>query len=83
MKLLILGGTKFLGKHITETALARGHQVTLFNRGQTNPHLFPQVEKIHGDREHDLSALDGYESWDAIIDTSGYFPALCGYPPKH
>jgi len=76
MKLLILGGTKFLGKHITEIALARGHQVTLFNRGQTNPDLFPQVEKIHGDREHNLSVLDGHESWDAVIDTSGYFPRI-------
>jgi 2'-hydroxyisoflavone reductase len=76
MKLLILGGTKFLGKHITEAALARGHQVTLFNRGQTNPDLFPQVEKIQGDRETRLDQLTGHGPWDAVIDTSGYVPRI-------
>ena len=73
MRLLILGGTKFLGRAATEAALARGHEVTLFNRGQTNPELFPNAAKIHGDREHDLSLLNG-RSWDAVIDPSGYVP---------
>ncbi len=73
MKLLILGGTKFLGRAAAETALARGHEVTLFNRGQTNPELFPEAERIHGDREGDLSALEG-RRWDAVIDPSGYVP---------
>lgn len=71
MKLLILGGTAFLGRASVEAALARGHEVTLFNRGQTNPTLFPDVEQLRGDREHDLSALRG-RRWDAVIDTSGY-----------
>jgi 2'-hydroxyisoflavone reductase len=56
-----------------EAALARGHQVTLFNRGQHNPELFPQVEKLRGDRRSDLSALDG-RRFDAAIDTCGYVP---------
>lgn len=73
MKLLIIGGTIFLGRHIVEQALERGHEITLFNRGKHNPELFPGVEKIHGDRNADLSALAG-RSWDAVIDPSGYFP---------
>jgi 2'-hydroxyisoflavone reductase len=74
MKLLVLGGTKFLGRATVDAALARGHEVTLFNRGQTNPDLFPEAEKLHGDREHDLSALTG-RTWDAVVDPSGYVPA--------
>ena len=73
MKLLVLGGTKFLGRATVEAALARGHDVTLFNRGQSNPELFPDAEKLRGDRESDLSALEG-RAWDAVIDPSGYFP---------
>jgi 2'-hydroxyisoflavone reductase len=74
MRLLVLGGTKFLGRATVDAALARGHEVTLFNRGQTNPDLFPKAEKLHGDREHDLAALTG-RSWDAVVDPSGYVPA--------
>jgi len=59
MRLLVLGGTKFLGRAAVEAALARNHEVTLFNRGQTNPELFPEAEKLHGDRAEDLSALEG------------------------
>ncbi len=73
MKLLILGGTIFLGRHLVEAALARNHEITLFNRGQHNPDLFPEVEKLHGDRAQDLSALAG-RRWDAVIDTCGYVP---------
>ncbi|WP_168413063.1 NAD-dependent epimerase/dehydratase family protein [Bacillus salacetis] len=74
MKLLLLGGTSFLGKHIAEAALANGHEVTLFNRGKTNPHLFPEAEKLTGDREKgELDALKKGQ-WDAVIDTSGYTP---------
>jgi 2'-hydroxyisoflavone reductase len=73
LRLLVLGGTRFLGRAIVETALARGHEVTLFNRGRTNPELFPDVEKLRGDRPHDLAALDG-RSWDAAIDVAAYFP---------
>jgi 2'-hydroxyisoflavone reductase len=72
-RLLVLGGTGFIGPHIVEEAQRRGMQVTLFNRGKTNPQLFPEVEKLHGDRNVDLSALKG-RRWDAVVDTSGYFP---------
>lgn len=75
MKILILGGTKFLGKHIVIEALNRGHEVTLFNRGKNNPGLFPEVETIIGDRDGNLEGLKGRE-WDAVIDTSGYIPRL-------
>ena len=75
MRLLVLGGTLFLGRHIVETALARGHEVTTFNRGRTNPDLFPEVEKLHGDRESDLSELAG-RTWDAAIDVHGRMPGV-------
>lgn len=77
MKLLILGGTVFLGRQLVEAALDHGHEVTLFNRGQHNPELFPEVEKLRGDRDGDLSALRG-RRWDAVIDTSGYIPRAVG-----
>ena len=73
LELLILGGTSFLGPHIVRAALARGHRMTLFNRGITPPALFPELEKLRGDRNHDLRALEG-RAWDAVIDTSGYVP---------
>lgn len=73
LKILLLGGTRFAGIHMTELALARGHSVTFFNRGRTRPELFPQVEKLLGDRNGKLDALKGRE-WDAVIDTSGYVP---------
>jgi 2'-hydroxyisoflavone reductase len=75
MKILIIGGTRFLGRHIVNSARARGHEVTLFNRGQTNANLFSQVEKIRGDREKDLDLLSG-RNWDVVIDTCGYFPRI-------
>lgn len=75
MKLLILGGTLFLGRYLVEAALALGHEVTLFNRGQTNPNLFSDVEHLQGDRDSNLEALTG-RSWDAVIDTSGYVPRI-------
>src|SRR5260221_13589599 len=73
MRLLILGGTAFVGRHLVEAALARGHTVTLFNRGRRNPDLFPELERLRGERPDDLAALRGRE-WDAAIDTSGYTP---------
>ncbi len=75
MNLLFLGGTRFLGRHLVDSALTRGHEVTLFNRGRTNPDLFPQAQTIRGDREKDLNQLDG-RTWDAVIDTCGYFPRI-------
>jgi 2'-hydroxyisoflavone reductase len=73
LKILVLGGTRFLGPHVAEYALARGHIVTFFNRGRTNPGVLPQVERIQGDRNGQLDGLKG-RSWDAVIDTSGYVP---------
>jgi 2'-hydroxyisoflavone reductase len=73
MKLLVLGGTKFLGRATVEAALHRSHDVTLFNRGRTNPELFPEAERLLGDRATDLSALSG-RTWDAVVDTSAYVP---------
>lgn len=75
MKLLLLGGTRFVGRHLAETALARGHQVTLFHRGRTNPGLFPEAEHLPGDREGDLSVLGG-RLWDAVLDVNGYVPRI-------
>src|SRR5258705_12412967 len=75
MRILILGGTQFLGRHTVDVALARGHQVTLFSRGQTRPDLFPDVEKLRGDRDGDLTAIAGRD-FDAVVDTSGYVPRL-------
>lgn len=75
MRLLVLGGTKFLGRAAVEAALARGDEVTLFNRGQTNPELFPEAEKLHGDRDGGLAELEGRE-WDAVVDPSGYVPRV-------
>ncbi len=78
-KILILGGTGFLGPATIEIAQARGHQVTLFNRGKTRPNLFPGVEKLHGDRDpkkgEGLKALET-GTWDAVIDNSAYYPRL-------
>jgi 2'-hydroxyisoflavone reductase len=75
MKLLFLGGTVFLGRHMVSAALARGHTVTLFNRGQHNPDLFPEAEKLRGNRDGGLDVLGGRE-WDAVLDPSGYVPRV-------
>jgi 2'-hydroxyisoflavone reductase len=75
VKLLVLGGTKFLGRHAFDAALAGGHEVTIFTRGQTNPELFPEAEHLHGDRDGDLGALAG-RTWDGVVDTSGYVPRI-------
>ena len=70
-KILVLGGTNFLGPAIIEAALGRGHELTLFNRGITRPELFPGVEKLRGERAlegDDVAALEGERRWDAVID---------------
>jgi 2'-hydroxyisoflavone reductase len=77
VRVLVLGGTLFLGRHVVEAALERGHEVTIFTRGRTNPGLFPEVERLTGDRDGDLSALAGRQ-WDAVIDPSGYVPRVVG-----
>ncbi|MEA2573555.1 MAG: hypothetical protein QOH93_853 [Chloroflexia bacterium] len=76
-KLLIIGGTRFLGYFVTQTALERGHEVTLFNRGKTEPEAFPHVGHIRGDRDDHIDLLAGRQ-WDSVIDTSGYFPRIVG-----
>ncbi len=79
LQLLILGGTGFLGPAVVEAAIARGHTMTLFNRGRTAPDLFADLEQIRGNRDPDkdegLSTLHG-RTWDAVVDTSGYFPRM-------
>jgi nucleoside-diphosphate-sugar epimerase len=74
VKLLLLGGPRFLGRAIADAALARGHDVTFFNRGKTHAELYPEVERLVGDRDGGLAKLRG-RSWDAVIDTSGYIPS--------
>ncbi len=74
-KILVLGGTAFLGPPFVRAAQANGHTVTLFNRGKTNPGMFADLEQLRGDREKgDLEALKGRQ-FDAVVDTSGYVPA--------
>ena len=70
MRILILGGTIFLGRHVAAEALARGHELTLYTRGLHGDGLFPEAHHVHGDRA-DVAPLRG-GSWDAIVDTSGY-----------
>lgn len=80
LKILVLGGTGFLGPQFVDAARARGHTLTLFNRGKTNPERFADesyrdVEQLHGDRKTDMSAIEGSRRWDAVLDTSAYLPA--------
>src|SRR5215210_6208364 len=75
MRILMIGGTRFVGRHIAAAALEAGHQLTVFHRGLTGPQLFPEVERRTGDRDGDLLKLSDGE-WDATIDT-------CAYVPRH
>lgn len=75
MRTLVLGGTEFLGRHVVEAALARGDELTLFNRGRTAPDLFEGVQRLRGDRGGDLEALRRGGPWDVAIDLSGFEPA--------
>jgi 2'-hydroxyisoflavone reductase len=75
MRILVLGGTVFLGTHLIDAALARGHEVTIFNRGRHNPDRHTEVEKLRGDRGRDVEVLRG-RRWDAVIDTCGYVPGV-------
>ncbi|MDP2479188.1 MAG: NAD-dependent epimerase/dehydratase family protein [Candidatus Palauibacterales bacterium] len=69
LRILILGGTGFIGPHEVDYARARGHHLTLFNRGKTHPGLFPNIEQLHGDRNGGLESLKG-KRWDVCIDNS-------------
>lgn len=75
MRILVLGGTRFVGRAFVEEALAAGHELTLFNRGITGPRLFPELERLRGDRGEDLSAFAG-RSWDLVFDPACYVPRL-------
>ncbi len=79
LSILILGGTGFLGPAIVAAAEPRGHKITLFNRGKTNPSLFPQLEKLQGDRDPNkgegIKALGG-RKWDVVFDDCGYYPRM-------
>ncbi len=79
LHILVLGGTGFLGPHFVQAARAKGHKLTLFNRGKSDPtrfsgEEFSDIEQLRGDRKRDLSALEGGRRWDAVLDTSAYFP---------
>ena len=80
LRILVLGGTGFLGPHFVAAARAKGHALTLFNRGKSNPtrfsgEEFKDIEQLRGDRKTDMSALEGKRRWDAVLDTSAYIPA--------
>lgn len=75
MDVLVLGGTEFLGRHVVEVALERGHAVTIFHRGETNPGLYSGVEELFGDRDGGLAPLAG-RGFDAVVDTSGMVPSV-------
>lgn len=75
MKVLLLGGPKFLGRAVIDAALGRGHELTLFNRGTTGAELYPELERLRGDRDGGLDPLRGRE-WDVVVDTSGYLPRV-------
>jgi len=81
VRFLVLGGTRFLGRHLVEAALERGHMVTTFTRGQSATHEHPSVLPLGGDRDPDkgagLAALAS-GTWDAVFDTSGYVPRIVG-----
>ncbi len=85
LKILFLGGTGFLGPHTVNYAIARGHKVTLFNRGRSKEGLFPDLEAIVGNRDpkidKGLAGLKG-KQWDCVIDTSGYVPRIVNASSK-
>jgi 2'-hydroxyisoflavone reductase len=75
LRILVMGGTRFLGRHFVDAACAAGHTLTLFHRGRSNPDLFPGVERVLGDRDGGLDGLAG-RTWDAVLDPSGYVPRV-------
>lgn len=81
MRLLVLGGTRFVGRPLVEQALERGHEVTLFHRGQTYPDSFPEAKRVLGDRDGDLDRLEG--KWDAVVDICGYVPRVVRAAVEH
>lgn len=82
MDLLVIGGTVFVGRSVVDAALARGHNVTVFHRGQHGENAHPDVEHLHGDRTADLHVL-GDRSWDAVVDTCGFDGGTVGASARH
>jgi 2'-hydroxyisoflavone reductase len=82
MDLLVIGGTVFVGRAVVNDALARGHNVTVFHRGQHGEDTDPRVEHLHGDRATDLAVLDG-RRWDAVVDTCGFDAGAVGSAARH
>ncbi len=85
LKILFLGGTGFLGPHTVKHAMARGHKITLFNRGRSREGLFPELESIVGNRDPKIGkGLEGLKGkqWDCVIDTSGYVPRIVNASSK-
>jgi 2'-hydroxyisoflavone reductase len=82
MNILVIGGTRFIGRTFIEAALERGHLITYFHRGKTGMALFNNAREILGDRDGELDRL-GDESWDAVLDTSGYFPRVVGHSARY
>lgn len=78
MRILVLGGTSFVGRAIVEDALRTGAQVTLFGRGKTGAGLFPELIRLIGDRDTGAYGAVGQGSWDAVVDVSGYVPRHVG-----
>jgi len=76
VRALVLGGTVFLGRHVVATLLARGHEVTLFHRGERGAELFADVERVLGDRATDLGRLPEGATWDVVVDTCGFVPGV-------
>jgi 2'-hydroxyisoflavone reductase len=76
MRALVIGGTRFVGRHLAEALVARGHEVTVFHRGRTG--AAPEgAREVMGDRESDLALVAGL-GWDAVFDTCGYVPRVVG-----
>ena len=75
MDILVLGGSQFVGRHLVDVALKNKHKVTIFNRGVSNPGIFPDAEEIHGDRDGNLALLEG-KKWDIVFDVNGYVPRV-------
>ncbi|MGE5459900.1 MAG: NAD-dependent epimerase/dehydratase family protein [Solirubrobacterales bacterium] len=75
MRILTIGGTRFVGRHVVEQAVAAGHEVTVFHRGDAEPEDLPPVQHVHGDRDGGLGALEG-KTWDAVVDVCGYAPRV-------
>lgn len=76
LKILVLGGSQFAGRHFVQSCLEKNHEVEVFNRGKSNPSIFPHVKTTHGDRATDLERLGTVDHWDRVVDFCGYHPHI-------